>query len=44
MKSQKAMGVTLGTQILVADILGSSAYHKDSGAGKQYFEAFPLAY
>ena len=36
--------LTLETETLVAAILESSFYHKDTGADKNHFGVFPLAY
>lgn len=44
LERQEAVRLTLGTQTLVADILGSSVSHKDTGAQKHYFGVFPPAY
>lgn len=43
-KRQKATWALLGTYTLVAAILESSFYQKDTEAGKSNFRFFPLAY
>ena len=36
-RGRKQLGLTLETQTLAGDILGSSSYHKDTGTGKHHF-------